>query len=242
MVAHRGSKGTAPENTIAAFKEALRVGSDGIELDVHLSKDGIPVVIHDESINRTTNGKGYVKDLTVAELQQYDAGSWFHTRFSGEKIPTLEEVMEVLIEHDFEGMLNIELKTDQIPYLGIERIVLDLVRSYQPRFTTIYSSFNYETMERLTKLDRRAEFALLFSEKGKNLTKLPSGRVVKAWHPRHTLLPYLLSTKSVTIPIRVWTVNRRLHMAYCFVNKVDTIITDFPEKALKVRKLLQREK
>ena len=90
IFAHRGSKGTHPENTLASFKGAVRVGSDGIELDVHLTKDGQLVVIHDETVDRTTNGTGEIRTLTLAEIKEFDAGSWFKSDFAGEKIPTLE--------------------------------------------------------------------------------------------------------------------------------------------------------
>lgn len=90
ILGHRGSKGTAPENTLISFKKALLTGCDGLELDVHLSKDGIPVVIHDETVDRTTNAKGLVSSFTLKELKQMDAGKWFNRTFQGEKIPTLE--------------------------------------------------------------------------------------------------------------------------------------------------------
>ena len=119
IFAHRGSKGTHPENTLASFKEAVRVGSDGIELDVHLTKDGHLVVIHDETVDRTTNGTGEIRNLTLAEIKAMDAGGWFHNKYAGEKIPTLEEVLLLLTELGFNGQLNIELKTDVIQYKGL---------------------------------------------------------------------------------------------------------------------------
>lgn len=93
IMGHRGAMGHAPENTMASFKKAVEMGVEAIELDVHLSKDGKLVVIHDETVDRTTNGKGEVADLTLAELQALDAGSWFAPEFAGERIPTLEEVL-----------------------------------------------------------------------------------------------------------------------------------------------------
>lgn len=240
IFAHRGSKGTAPENTLASFKHALEVQSDGIELDVHLSADGIPIVIHDETINRTTDGTGWVKDLTVEELQQVDAGSWYSPAFEGEKIPTLEEVLLFLSSHDFQGALNIELKTDEIPYPGIEKTVWQMVKKHQPVFSIVYSSFNYETIERLLEVDESVEFALLFNKRGLNINQLPSGKKVHFWHPHRKLVPLLLKNQ-MRLPLRVWTVNRTWEMRYFFKQNVDTIMTDFPEKALRVRKMLQGE-
>src|SRR6056297_841327 len=91
--AHRGASAVAPENTLAAFTAALQAGADGIELDVHLTRDGVPVVMHDETVDRTTNGSGRIRDLSHAEIDDLDAGSWFGPRWRGEKIPTLEKVL-----------------------------------------------------------------------------------------------------------------------------------------------------
>lgn len=93
IIAHRGASKFAPENTLAAFKLAEKMGADGIELDIHLTKDQIPVIIHDEDIKRTTNGRGFVQKYTYKELQQFDAGSWFSERFSDERILSLEEFL-----------------------------------------------------------------------------------------------------------------------------------------------------
>lgn len=93
-IAHRGASARAPENTLAAFKEAIRLGADLIECDVHLSADGVPVIIHDDTVDRTTNGRGAVSALACARLRRLDAGAWFSSRFRGERIPTLEEALE----------------------------------------------------------------------------------------------------------------------------------------------------
>ncbi|MFP4698544.1 MAG: glycerophosphodiester phosphodiesterase family protein [Eubacteriales bacterium] len=95
IIAHRGASGIAPENTIVSFQKAIDQGAEGIELDVHLTKDEIPVVIHDETIDRTTDGSGYIKDFTFEELNRYDAGNYFDKKFMNEKIPTLEQVLEL---------------------------------------------------------------------------------------------------------------------------------------------------
>jgi glycerophosphoryl diester phosphodiesterase len=93
-IAHRGASARAPENTLAAFTEAIRLGADAIELDVHLSSDGVPVVIHDDTVDRTTNGRGPVAAISVRDLRRLDAGAWFSSRFRGERVPTLEEALE----------------------------------------------------------------------------------------------------------------------------------------------------
>lgn len=174
IFAHRGSKCNRPENTLAAFQEALRVKSDGIELDVHLSKDNQLVVIHDEKVNRTTSGKGRVRDLRLAELKQLDAGSWFDSRFRGERIPTLQEVINLLTKENFTGFLNIEFKTDIIDYSDIEEKVLELVAQQTLTFRIIYSSFNVNTLRRLQALGVKDEIAYLA---GKKLQKVSLNKV-----------------------------------------------------------------
>ena len=136
IYAHRGSSGTHPENTLAAFREAARLPIYGVEFDVHLTKDGELVVIHDETIDRTSNGKGFVKDMTLAELRSFDFGSWFSDEFRGEPIPTLHEVLEVFSETSHH--LNIELKSDIFPYEGMAEKVVAMVQRDETRFACRY--------------------------------------------------------------------------------------------------------
>ncbi|MEG2709315.1 MAG: glycerophosphodiester phosphodiesterase family protein, partial [Vagococcus sp.] len=161
VLAHRGSKGTHPENTLAAFKEAVRVKSEGIELDVQLSLDNHLVVIHDGEVDRTTNGQGLVKEYTLKELKEFDAGSWFHEDYNKETIPTFEEVIALLDESDYKGLLNIEIKTDEYDYEGIEEMVLKVITSKEYPFTIMLSSFNTETMKRLIALNNTFEKAII---------------------------------------------------------------------------------
>ena len=162
IFAHRGSKGTHPENTLASFREAVLVGSDGIELDVHLTKDGQLVVVHDETVDRTTNGTGEIRNLTLAEIKAMDAGSWFKNDFAGEKIPTLDEVLHLLKELNFNGQLNIELKTDIIQYEGLVEKCLALQVTESWPFAIVYSSFNPYTLVELKKMKPNQEIGLLF--------------------------------------------------------------------------------
>ena len=115
-VGHRGAKGHAPENTFASFNLALEMGVNAVETDVHLSKDGEVVLIHDHTVDRTTDGRGFVKDMTLRELKQLDAGSWYDTRFAGQRIPTLTELLEWA-----RGRVGvaIEIKNGPIYYPGI---------------------------------------------------------------------------------------------------------------------------
>jgi len=121
IIAHRGASAVAPENTLAAFKEAVRLGADMIELDVRLSSDGAVVVFHDRDLSRTTDGTGPVEDLTLAELKRLDTGSRFSGRFRGERIPTLEEAIQAIYASRIE--LCIEIKIDK----GREELRRELV-------------------------------------------------------------------------------------------------------------------
>lgn len=239
IIAHRGSRGTKPENTLVSFQEAVTVHSDGIELDVHLSKDGEVVVIHDETVDRTTNGKVCVKDLTLKQLKDLDAGSWFDKRYSHCKIPTLQEVLDLLKEYRFVGVLNIELKTDVFQYPEIEEKVLSLTGPYLADVTIIYSSFHFDTLKKIKALQKEADIALLFSKTGKNVFELGEGVPVGGWHPKFSILRSLPPFEASQIPLRVWTVNRKVEMQVCLRRNIDSMITDFPERALQMRRVIQ---
>lgn len=142
--AHRGASAFAPENTLASFRLAESLDADGIELDVHLSSDGVPVVIHDETLERTTDGRGNVARMTVDRLQQLDAGSWFDPRFQAETIPTLQEV---LAWAGSRLALNVEIKTPEAA-LG----VLSLLKEH-PDVRVLVSSFNHGALEILSEED-----------------------------------------------------------------------------------------
>lgn len=157
-LAHRGASSLAPENTLAAFRKAVDLGADGLELDVHLSRDGRLVVIHDEQLNRTTNGRGLVKDHTLAELRELDAGSWFSQEFAGERIPTLEEVLT-----EFPGLhINIEVKSGVILYPGIEEAVLDTVRRRKMEEDILISSFNHYSLAECKRINPDVRTGILY--------------------------------------------------------------------------------
>lgn len=233
IFAHRGSRGTHPENTLAAFREAVRVGSDGIELDVHVTKDGELVVIHDETIDRTTNGQGFIKDLTLAEVKAVSAGAWFAKEYEDEKIPTLQEVFVLLCELNFTGQLNIELKTDVIPYEHIVEKCIALQESMTLPFTIIYSSFNDISIIEMKQLCPRQDVAFLYETREKAKFVFPY-TVIEAVHPDIQLLEWTLQQET-ELPLRVWTVNQESDMERCFALNLEAIFTDYPEKALSLR-------
>ena len=231
IMAHRGSRINRPENTLAAFEEAVRVGADGIELDVHLSKDGQVVVIHDETLDRTTDGAGFVHEWTLADLQQLDAGSWFDPAFSGQRIPSLAEVLDLLEALGFRGRLNIELKRGK--NRGMEKKIHSLLEQKQRSFEVLFSSFSLRALWRLHRLLPGAEVAYLIKKSrfllllGKYLPWISSLHLSqKSYLPK----PFYSSKR-----IRIWTVNQEKGMKKAFQLGVEAIITDKPEVAKALR-------
>ncbi|MFT8928605.1 MAG: glycerophosphodiester phosphodiesterase [Sporolactobacillus sp.] len=241
IIAHRGSKSNRPENTLAAFEEAKRVKSDGIELDVHLTKDQKVVVIHDEKVNRTTNGKGQIKNFTLEELKQLDAGSWFSPKYKGEKIPTLIEVLQLLA--DYRGILNIEFKTDRNIYPGIEERVFQLVQNYRSNYSVVYSSFNHESLMRMKKINPQAETALLLWERLADpwrYTEQVGATAQHLWEPS----AFSETTEQLHahhIKVRAWTVNKPKNMHLAFNLGIDALITDYPEVAIDLRRSFENQ-
>ena len=152
LYAHRGASAEAPENTLAAFRRALEVGADGIELDVHLSADGVPVVIHDDTLERTTDGSGPVAAQSRAGLARLDAGAWFAPEFSGEELPTLQATLLLLAGR---LRLNLEVKAARA---GMA--VFDLLRHF-PQADAVISSFDYGLLARLRRSAPELPLAVL---------------------------------------------------------------------------------
>jgi glycerophosphoryl diester phosphodiesterase len=162
IYAHRGASGSAPENTMGAFRKALWLGSHGIECDVQMTKDGKLVICHDELLDRTTNGKGFIKDKTFKQIMALDAGRWFGAEYAGERVPLLEELLEFIKQS---GMyLNIELKTGIVQYDGIEEKVVDMVKSYGLLGKTIFSSFNHYSVYEIKHKFPKAFTGALYME------------------------------------------------------------------------------
>lgn len=230
IFAHRGVSGHYPENTGAAFYAASKLPIAGIELDVHLTADGELVVIHDETIDRTSNGTGYVKDYTLQQLRAFDYGSWFSEEFAGENIPTLGEVLELFV--GTHHVINIELKTDVFPYEGIESLVIKEIATHQMTERVIISSFNHESLQIVTQLAPYIEKAALFAEILTDFTTYTSLIPAKAIH---VSLPAAFR-KSVRraleegAVVRVYTVNDIEYAKTLQQIGVHAIFTDEPEK------------
>lgn len=236
IFAHRGSKGTHPENTMAAFREAVNIKSDGIELDVQFSLDEELVIIHDGDVNRTTNGKGLVKEKTLAELKVLDAGSWFDPIYKDEKIPTFNEVIELLVAEKYTGILNIEIKTDEYDYDGIEARILNVINSFELPFKVILSSFNTETMARVIALDSFYEKAIILDKSKRKIEFGLETSEISGLHPSIKWIEENVDlVKTQHKAFRPWTVNSEEQMKFCFDLGLAGIHTDFPKKAMALK-------
>ncbi|MCR8995975.1 glycerophosphodiester phosphodiesterase family protein [Brevibacillus laterosporus] len=163
-MAHRGWSGRAPENTMAAIKLALaEPGIQAIEVDVQLSKDEIPVLIHDFTLERTTNGSGLVKDHTFEQLRQWSAGSWFAKEFSDETIPALEELFQAVSQHTCR--LNVELKTAGNLYPRLAEKVVELVEAYELHSQVCLTSFDHEIIKKVKELQPSMKTGLIIAGK-----------------------------------------------------------------------------
>jgi len=206
-VAHRGWSGQAPENTLAAFSLAVENSAIlAIELDVHLSKDGVPVVIHDYTLDRTTNGNGLVSDYTVEELRAFDAGQWFDNRFSGEKIPLLEEVLTLA---KGKTKVFIELKQKAHFYKDIEVKVVQLIQQLNMQQEVLVISFDHESLMKVKELDSSLQIGLVYL----GVTTLQAEQVLHTGasyiglHHEFITKEFVNSLKDLDVLIGVWTVN-----------------------------------
>lgn len=231
ILAHRGACQLAPENTMAAFRMAAEMGADGIELDVQLSKDGEVVVIHDSTVDATTDGSGRVKDLTLAQLQELDAGGWYATEFAGEHIPTLAQVLHELGPR---LVLNIELKTEGFFSAGLEAEVVRLVEDSNMLHRVIVSSFNPLALRRVRRLNHHIPTGLLYSpEQPRYLRERwlqPLARP-NALHPHWDMVDKqsVVAAHSRRLKMNPWTCNDLEGMLRLVGWGVDAIITDCPD-------------
>lgn len=230
IYAHRGASGTFPENTLAAFQEAARLPVHGVEFDVHLTKDGELVVIHDETIDRTSNGSGYVKDLTLAQLRDYDFGSWFSPDFTGEKIPTLEEVL--LLFQSTHHHVNIELKSDIFPYEGMTAKVLELIKSHNLESRVVLSSFDHSAIQEAKRLAPHIETGALTMEVLVQPLEYLKNIPADAYHLLFptAIRPSYREVYEAGIPVRAYTVNEENYASLLQQAGIQAIFTDYPER------------
>lgn len=231
-IAHRGASGHAPENTFAAFRKAIAMGAGFIETDLQLSRDARLVAIHDATVNRTTNGQGAVHDLTLADLRRLDAGSWFGSEFAGERIPTIEEILEFAKKHDV--VFYLELKPSGS--WGGEHALISALRESREIARTVVISFDPAILANVRKIEPTVMTGLLFD--GQISDPLAKAIEIGARQlaVRGSLVtPRLLKeARQRDLQVVCWTVNHPGHMRLLVEAGVDGIISDYPDRLLEL--------
>ena len=235
VIGHRGAAGSAPENTLAAIKEALKQGADAIEVDLHQSADNVVVAIHDDTVDRTTDGEGKVADLTITQLKDLDAGGWFDAKFAGEKIPTLEEVFRTVPE---KTVLILEVKEGKETYPGIESRIVNALRK-AGRTNVILKSFSIEVLEaferlasdyvRLYVFNAHIPFLNLIVDDGLRLGNAFDQNV--SWLQKHSSFitdGFVRRAQERGIQVVAWNVHDPAKMREMIGLRVDAIETDYP--------------
>ena len=234
VIAHRGASGHAPENTLAAFRKAVSLGAAFIETDLQLSRDARFVAIHDATVDRTTSGKGPVHDLTLAELRQLDAGSWFGSEFAGERIPTLEEIFAFSKKHDV--VFYLELKPSGS--WGGEHALISALRESGEIPRTIVISFDTAILESVRKLEPTLMTGVLYEGQ----IEKPVDRAVEIGARQvavrgDLVTPALLTeARKKDLQVVCWTVNQPAHMRLLMDAGVDGIMSDYPDRLLAAQK------
>lgn len=236
IIAHRGASLCAPENTLAAFKLGKELGADGIELDAKLSSDNVVMIMHDRTVDRTTNGTGPVSGFTAAALHRLDAGSHFSPEYKGEPVPTLEEVFDALGK---KLLINVELTNYDSPYDALPVRVAGLIRKFELENCVIISSFHPLNLIRFHWLIPSVPLGLL-TQPGK------AGKWARSWLsnviPQNAIHPYFSDVDNALVnrvhqrgrKVNVWTVNAPDEIRRLLSCKVDGIITDDPAGARKL--------
>jgi glycerophosphoryl diester phosphodiesterase len=230
ILAHRGGSAHAPENTLASFARGLAEGADGFELDVHLSKEGVPVVIHDFTVERVAGPKEAISALTVHELHSLDVGSWFAPEYADQYVPTLEEVLALVQGREI--VVNIEVKAGYRVYPGIEEKCLALVAALGRETRIVFSSFDHYCLRRLREIDSTAVTGALYGCSLIDAHEYAARIGVDALHPQYQVVnaELVAGCRQKGIHVNTWTVNdpgqaRRLRDL-----GVNAIITDDPRK------------
>lgn len=234
VFAHRGARRVAPENTLPAFERALAMGVAGLEFDVHLTRDGRLVVIHDFTVDKTTNGHGVVAAMTAAEVRRLDAGSHFDPAFAGVPVPFLDEVLDLVGDR---CRLNIEIKSMD-PYANdASATVAAVIRDRKLYDQVLVSSFNPVTLIKLRYLDSKIALGMLYgTEMPVFLRQVWAGPPIypEAQHPEHTLIDaaYMTWARALPAAVNTWTVNDVAEARRLAALGVDVIMSDVPDQIM----------
>ncbi len=243
VVAHRGGRVWAPENTLAAFRKSVDLGADGIELDIHRCKTGELIVIHDEEVDRTTDGTGFVKDMTLAQLRALSAGAkWapatqlrklstgitYSSEFKKEKLPLLTEVFDLV---NGKLVINIEIKNAPIDYPGIEDDLIALLKKYPHPDKIMVSSFDHDVIHRFHEKAPQYKCAILSDCILSDVGSYAKAVGANNWNPGFGDFRADAAQRAhaAGLKVNVWTVNSPDEWKSAMAMPVDGIITDDPE-------------
>jgi glycerophosphoryl diester phosphodiesterase len=234
VIAHRGASGHAPENTMAAFKKAVVMGAAFIETDLQLSRDARLVAIHDATLNRTTNGQGAVHDMTLTDLRRLDAGAWFGSEFAGERIPTLEELLEFSKKNDV--VFYLELKP--AGSWGGEHALIGALRQSGEIPRAVVISFDPSVVLNLRKIEPTLMTGLLFDGQiEKPIRKAVEVGARQLVARADLVTPALLAeARKNDVQIVCWTVNHPAHMRMLIAAGVNGIMSDYPDRLVAVNR------
>ncbi|HEX7127626.1 MAG TPA: glycerophosphodiester phosphodiesterase family protein [Thermodesulfobacteriota bacterium] len=256
VIAHRGASGYAPENTLAAFRAAIALGADMIELDVHPTADGRLAVIHDESIDRTCDGRGFVREMTLAEIKSFDAGAWWGPGFAGERVPALEEVLALTRGR---VQVNVEIKAPR-DGTGPGRIEASVVApllaaldATGTRREVLVSSFDPAVLRTLRAAAPDLPLGLLTEARIEGPTGFRVDRLaplldVAAAVGAYSLHPYwrfcgeraVHAAREAGLRVFPWTVNREADLRRVVGHGADGVITNHPDRLARVVKGYRR--
>jgi glycerophosphoryl diester phosphodiesterase len=223
IIAHRGASHSAPENTLAAFRAALAAGAEGVEFDVQASRDGVPVVIHDERLERTTGGTGWVRDHSASELGALEAGLWFDPPLRGEPVPTLAAVLA--------------LKTARVPYPGLVQAVLAELAAAGVAGRVVLSSFNHHTLREALRLAPHVPCAALLSDVLLDPWDYARRHGFQGLHPHHGMVDaaFVQGCRGAGLAVRPYTVDDPQEAQRLLGLGVDGLITNEPARLLALR-------
>ncbi len=216
---HRGYPARFPENSLAGFSYALDHGIEGLEFDVHLTKDRVPVIMHDERIDRTTDGSGLIESYTYAQLRHFRLANQ-------EPIPSLAEFLALVTDRDVQ--LNLELKTDKIQYSGIEAIVMQMVHATSLRRPVIFSSFHLPTLKTCQQIAPNESYCWLTDKPVAQPAMLVAKEHLSGLHLSHF-------QSGLPITERIWTVDNPTVAADLMKQHVAGIFTDDFEMMMQVK-------
>ena len=233
--AHRGFCSKYPENTLLSFEKALAEGVDGIENDVQLTKDGEIIILHDESVDRTTDGTGWVKDYTLAELKKLNANEKFGDAYPVQRIPTLREYLELVKNEPI--ITNIEMKTGVFEYLEMEQKLVDMLREYKITDRILITSFNHFTILRMKKLAPEIKYGFLAYDWRIDAGEYTQRYGIPCYHPDYHNLtwPVIEELKAHSIEVNPYTVDDPADIRDLIKKGVNSVITNCPDVVNRIR-------